>query len=328
MKRPDSDVQVTPGAAAVRQGDILQSLRHHTTPNCISERLHANREGTAPWTSTMTPAELLIARSHGIRPVAAVSATCWMHYGYSWTEGHAQGWETALTRLRDEAKAAGANAVVDVKMRTIPISVENSMDFSLIGTAVKIDGLPPSDHPVIATVPALEFVKLLDADIVPTGISIGAEYQWMNDWRGSTNNLFWVGNTETKALSQLWEHVRQRAHARLRESAQRQGNGALAHINFSQMFEREQGENQPKQYLARHIVIATTVDTPTVARRASNAPRHIDLAPPAFWSQQNAGDESPLDFQMVVDLHEGKTPLKRTIQHHQSYALNAEQGAI
>jgi hypothetical protein len=96
--------------------------------------------------------------------------------------------------------------------------------------------------------------------------------------------------------------VRQRAHADLRASARNQGNGVLAHLNFSQMFEREE-KDQPTQYLARHIVVATTVD----ARR---------------------GVPLPHEIRMVVDIHAGKTPLTGTTRHHQSYAVNEEEGAI
>jgi uncharacterized protein YbjQ (UPF0145 family) len=206
-----------------------------------------------------------------------------------------------LQRLRDEARAGGANAVLDVKMRTIPVDVESSMDFTLVGTAVKVDGLPPSEEPIVATVPALEFVKLMEADIVPTGIAIGAEYRWITDWRGNTNNLNWIGNTECRMLSDHWKYVRDCAYQRLRQDTERQGNGALAHINFSQMFETEQ--NEQKQYLARHIVIATVIDRPK-AKPLTN------------------------DFQMVVDMHAGKTPLTGTTNHHQSYASNDEEGAI
>ena len=67
-------------------------------------RLEGARSGTLPWIATLTPAELLIARSHGLRPIAAVSATCWLHYGWSWTEGHAQGWDTALRGCSEEAR--------------------------------------------------------------------------------------------------------------------------------------------------------------------------------------------------------------------------------
>jgi hypothetical protein len=301
FKGPSPESQAIQAANARRHADIEACLRSGNVPAGIKERLEGARKGTLPWIATLTPAELMIARSHGLRPIAAVSATCWLHYGWSWTDGHAQGWESALRRLREEAWAAGANAVLDVKMRTVSLQVENSMDFTLVGTAVYVDGLPPSDDPIIATVPALEFVKLLEADVVPTGIAIGAHYEWMNDWR-SNARMTWMGNVESGPLSDLWEVVRQRAHQNLRSHARSQGNGVLAHINFSQMLEGE-GQNDQKAYLARHIVIATVVD----ARRGTTIPH---------------------DIKIVVDMRDGGTPLTGTIPHHQSYASNDAEGAI
>jgi hypothetical protein len=285
-----------------RIADIQNALRSNTVPTATRARLEAARGGRLPWLATMTPAELMVVRSHGLKPIAAVSATCWLHYGYSWTDGHAQGWEAALSRLRAEAKAAGANAVLDVKMRTVPLEIENSMDFTLVGTAVHVEGLPPSNDPIVATVPALEFVKLLEADVVATGIAIGAQYDWLNDWRGNASQT-WGGNVESIALSQFWETIRQRAHAQLRQSAASQGNGVLAHINFGQMFEFEGDQNQPTRFLARQIVIATTVDT-------------------------KRGLPFPHDIRMVIDMHAGGTPLTGHDRHHQSYESNEEDGAI
>jgi hypothetical protein len=280
------------------------SLRGGRVPTSTLARLEAAKTGKAPWIATLTPAELLIARSHGLKPIAAISATCWLHYGWSWTLGHEEGWNAALRRLDEEAKACGANAVLDVKMRTVPLAVEESMDFTLIGTAVKVDGLPPSPDPVIATIPALEFVKLLEADVVPTGIAIGAHYEWLTDWRGNADQA-WMGNIESWQLSNFMETVRRGAHAKLRASGLTRGNGVLAHLNFSQMFEREREVNEVKlkEYLARHIVIATTVD----ARR---------------------GVPIPHEIKAVIDLHAGKTPLTGTKRHHQSYASNDEEGPI
>lgn len=286
-------------AADRRHAETLMALQRNQVPPSARARLNQARQGQAPWIATLTPAELLLMRSHGIKPIATVSATCWLHYGWSWTEGHAQGWETALQRLRDEAVAAGANAVLDVKMRTVGLDVEESMDFTLVGTAVRVEGLQPSQTPLVATVPALEFVKLLDADVVPVGIAIGAHYQWMADWRGATD-LRWMGNIECGALTRHWESVRKQAHAQLRRSAQKQGNGVLAHVNFGQMFERE---GEPKQYLARHIVVATVIDTP----------RRVQM---------------PHEVQIVVDLRDGATPLLAASNHHQSYMQNDEEGAI
>jgi uncharacterized protein YbjQ (UPF0145 family) len=301
FKKPDADSQAQREASAARVADIQQSLRTGDVPAAIRTRLQDTRQGTLPWMATLTPAELMIARSHGLKPIAAVAATCWWHYGWSWTLGHSEGWMRALKRLKEEAYVAGANAVLDVKMRTIPLDVENSMDFTLVGTAVHIEGLGPSSDPIVATVPALEFVKLLEADVVPTGIAVGAHYEWMQDW-GTNSTMSWQGNVESRNLSQLWERVRTRAHQDLRSNARSQGNGVLAHLNFSQSFERE-GDNKAREYLARHIVLATTVD----ARKRAPIPHEL---------------------KMVVDLHAGVTPLTGTKRHHESYASNESEGAI
>jgi hypothetical protein len=308
FKRPSAEELARRAEAERRQADIVNALASGTIPNGVRTRLEGARSRTLPWTATLTAAELLIARSHGLKPIAAVAASCWLHYGWSWTEGHAQGWDMALRRLRDEAIAAGANAVLDVKMRTIPLRVDASMDYTLIGTAVYVEGLPPSKEPIVATVPALEFVKLLEADVVPTGIAIGAHYEWLmpnwgmpGAWRDA--NMRWMGNIEARQFSDLWNTVRQRAHQQLRQHARSQGNGVLAHLNFSQMFEDEDPNNRErKRYLARHIVVATTVD----ARRGVSLPHGI----------------TP-----VVDIHAGETPLKPAGRHHESYA-NESEGAI
>jgi uncharacterized protein YbjQ (UPF0145 family) len=300
FRRRSPESQALQAANEARLAEIQLALKNDSVPASITSRLQATRSGTQPWLATLTPAELMMARSHGFRPIAAVSATCWLHYGWSWTLGHSEGWTVALRRLREEARAAGANAVLDVKMRTIPLGVANSMDFTLIGTAAYVEGLEPSADPVIATVPALEFVKLLEADVVPTGIAVGAHYEWLFDW-GRSARMGWMGNIESAQLSQLWQRVRERAHQDLRANARSQGNGVLAHINFSQSFEGEQ--NNRKGYLARHIVVATTVDA-------------------------RAGKPFPHDIKMVVDLHPGRTPLTGTDAHHQSYGMNESEGAI
>lgn len=313
FSKPDAETVANREASRIRQQDILESIPKNTVPSFIGKRLREVREGAQPWTSTLTAAELLIARSHGVRPIAAISATCWLQYGRSWTEGHMEGWDNALKRLRAEAKALGANAVVDVKMRTVNIELGESMDFTLIGTAVKVDGLPASTDPIIATVPALEFVRMLESNVVPTGIAIGACFEWLSDWRGNANRT-WYGNIESTQLSDLWKYVRNNAHWALRDNAKGKGNGVLAHINFSQMFEVEQ-ENQPTRYLARHIVIATMVD----AARA--------LSPLPGQSQPSLMDPL-LKFQTVVDMCAGKTPLSGRARHHESYATNESEGAI
>jgi uncharacterized protein YbjQ (UPF0145 family) len=253
-------------------------------PPFVEARLSAVAAGKTPWIATMSAAELGLARGKGIRPLATVSGTCWYHYGYSWTHGHAEGWHQALARLQQEARALGANAVVDVKMRKIDLAIGDSMDFTLVGTAVRIDGGPAGEHPIVATVPALEFVRLLEADIVPVGIAIGAQYDYLSSniffcapgTQGT--GLLWpmqagalsssvsfsfsaAGNVQGSGrpftsmplpeLSQFWEGIRRDALMELRHDARHQGSGGLCHVNAS--------EHASRATLARRHAAATAL---------------------------------------------------------------------
>jgi hypothetical protein len=293
-------------AAAARMAEWQQALASRgTLPSFVDARLKAAAAGKAPWVATVTPAELAMARRHGIRPIAMVCGTCWYHYGYSWTQGHVEGWAAALARLRAEAVAAGANAVVDVKLRTMRLDLGASMDFTAVGTAVKIDGLPESANPVIATVPALEFVRLLRSGIVPTGIAVGAEYNIFTTYSNMAGGgLFstWQ-NQPLPELSQFWENIRRQATRELHLDAKRQGNGVLAHTHFGQLLELA-GEN-PRRYLGRHIVIGTVIHT------------------------RNSVTDAPIDVRTVVDMRDDDSPLLTERPHgHNAFPVDEEGGPI
>ena len=289
--------------AAARSAEWERALAQNRTPDFVAERLQAASAGKTPWVATMTPAELLLARSHGLRPLATVSGTCWYHYGWSWTEGHGEGWAIALKRIGQEAVAVGANAVVDVRMRTIRLGIGASMDFTLVGTAVRLDRLPPSPHPVIATVPALEFVRLLEMGVVPVGIAVGAHYQYLDGLTFQQPNIM-MGNQQLTTLSQFWEHVRRNAHAELRRNTAAQGDGVLAHVQFGQLLTQER-DKQPPLYLGRHIVIGTVVS----ARR---------------------GDGVKHEIRTVVDMRDDASPLTAdTPSRHNAYdSFHEREGAL
>lgn len=299
----DTDSPEAIAAAAARLAQWEQALAHNKVPDFVENRLTEASKGKVPWMSTMTPAELLLSRSHGIRPVAMVSGTCWYHYGYSWTKGHAEGWHAALARMKHEAIAAGANAIVDVKLRTVRLAVESSMDFTVVGTAVKMDGLPPSRDPAIATVPAIEFVRLLEAGIVPTGLAIGAHYEWLRPRSVNPTGALSGMNQQLPELSQFWDGIRKTAVRELKRDASRHGDGVLAHTHFGQLLKGEgQAENA---FLGRFIIIGTVV-------------------------QCRAGDKVPHAIRTVIDMRDGESPLLNETPHgHNAYPVhNDEEGSI
>ena len=295
----DPDEAIRQREAVQRRDAWAAALDVGTLPAFVEDRLAAAAAKRTPWLSTMTPAELLLARSHGVRPVAAVSGTCWYHYGWSWTEGHAEGWHIALGRMRQEALASGANAIVDVKMRTLRLEgAGDSMDYTVLGTAVSIDGLPPSRDPVVATVPAIAFVRLLEAGIVPVGVAIGARYDWLT---AGTSTFGWFGMSgDCGQLTRFWEGVRRDALADLRRDTARLGDGVLAHTHFGQIFRIER-DKQPPQVLGRHIVLGTAV-------------------------QCGHRDPVPHRITMVVDMRDDASPLDEGAAYPQTvYGDQADQ---
>lgn len=257
---PDSPEAIA--ARATRDADWQQALEQGQLPNFVQQRLEETAAGKRPWISTMAPGELALSRSHGIRPLGMVSGNCWFHYGNSWTEGHRSGWRTAIARMLDEARLLGAHAIVDVTLKTSHFShVENSMDYAVRGTAIKIEGLPPSLLPVAATVSTLEFVRMLELGVVPVGLAIGAHYEWLpEDPFGLRADMAgtWL-NVEATQLSAFAEQVRREAITDLRNDGAKQGSGVLGHTQFFEIFRFEKDNNASAGYLARYIAMGTVI---------------------------------------------------------------------
>jgi uncharacterized protein YbjQ (UPF0145 family) len=285
-------------ASAARQQEWMQTLTHGDLPQFVKARLADTASGKLPWVTTASPAGLMAQRAHGIRPLGLVSGNCWFHYGYSWTRGHYDGWHLAIDRLRLEAALMGANAVVDVTMqiRRMPgHDAEDQMDYGVIGTAVRIDGLPESSNPALATVSALEFARLLQSGVVPVGIAIGAHYDWLmmpglgmgglgmggmgmvggmgmgglgmgglgmgglgsNTGAGMGTVSYW--NQELPDLSRFMTQVRRQALQQLRDDGLRIGSGILAHTQHSEIYRLDADQDNPPRFLARHIAFGTAV---------------------------------------------------------------------
>lgn len=278
-----------------RQQAWADAIQRERLPEFVTDRLAAAANQKVPWLSTMSPAELLLVKSHGIRPVATVSGTCWARYGTGSPTGYltdewgnfGAGWIRAVQRMKREALAAGANAVVDVQMRSSPSPETSSADFTVFGTAIRFARLPASSDPVIATVSALDFVRLLELGIVVCGMGIGSAYDFIFTPGTYTNTrpggqlraqtiarqMKRLGaNQAVSELGDFWQDIRRRAHQQLRENTRSIGRGVLAHTNLSQLSRAEDGN-----YFGRHIVIGTVVDSGRSGRGAQDVQAVVDM---------------------------------------------------
>ena len=244
-----------------RSDEWTRALSQNAVPGFVSERLRHTAVGKLPWVSTASPADLLTAHTHGIETLGMVAGNCWFHFGYSWTEGHRDGWHTAIARLQHEAGLMGAHAIVEVRMKTrLAEGADASMDYSVTGTAIRIKGFPDQRTPMVATVSQLEFARLIEAGILPVGLAVGAYYDWFADMYGWSDGRGSWWNMELPDLSVFQHRVRYNALSNLRDDARRQrGTGVLGRVQFTEMFRQESGEGMPKQFLCRHIAFGTVV---------------------------------------------------------------------
>ncbi|MGC9271501.1 heavy metal-binding domain-containing protein [Acidiphilium sp.] len=248
---------------AARMAEWHTALRHNGVPGFVGERLRHTAVGRLPWVSTASPGDLLTLRTHGIKTLGMVSGNCWYHFGYSWTEGHRDGWHTAIARMQHEAALMGAHAVVEVRLATRQSSEpddRNSMDYSATGTAISIAGMADERDPMVATVSQLEFARLLEAGILPVGLAVGAHYEWMADpygWADAQQSYF---NQELEVLAGFQRRVRQSALNAMRSHARTQGGtGVLGRVQFTEMFREPGNQEEPTQYLCRHIAFGTVI---------------------------------------------------------------------
>lgn len=265
---PDPDAAKHLAEQQARDAAWQTALERGRLPDFVIKRLADTKERRLPWVSTTSVGGLLAMRTHGIRPVGMVSGNCWFNFGFSWTKGHAAGWHTAIERMTEEAVVLGANAIIDVRMKVFRLAElgREQMDFALYGTAVTIDSLPPSKAPLVATVSALEFVRLLECGIVPVGLAIGAHYDWLYQpsyQRQSTMmglNGYAYMNRELVTVSQFANRVRQAAYGLLASDGARLGTGVLARKQFSELLYFEPDENYPSgRCMYRHIAMGTAV---------------------------------------------------------------------
>ena len=270
----DPDAARHAAEQASRDQEWQSCLENDRIPSFVQRRLADTKSGKLPWVSTTSVGGLLAQRTHGIKPIGLVSGNCWYQYGFSWTRGHYDGWHKAIDRLWREAVALGANAVVDVTMKVQRMAdTSGQMDYGVLGTAVSIAGLRESRDPVVATVSALEFARLMEAGIVPVGLAIGAHYQWyypnqnilgqnmsgLGMGMGGGMAMMGEWNQELTALSEFLTDVRRTAVGQLQSDAARIGTGVLARVEYSEIEPGEAGEGVPPRYLARHIAFGTAV---------------------------------------------------------------------
>jgi uncharacterized protein YbjQ (UPF0145 family) len=176
---PLSDAEIQESTARVQRGGL---------PLTSERRLRELSDGRTAFTSDLSVGGFALCDQLQLRPVGQVMGSSIYQVGYQSTPWPALGglfmleldalsasWnearELALGRLAQEAELLRADAVVGVQLRTGAHDwAENSIEYMVLGTAVRRGEGPGDARPVLTELSVADYSQLARAGIEPLGI--------------------------------------------------------------------------------------------------------------------------------------------------------------
>lgn len=265
-------------AAAAEQQASLEALAHGGLPLRAQQRLSELAGGEAPFTSDLSVSEFALAHSIGLRPLGQVMGSSIYHVGWQQSPGGWAGWQAgglsqeltmlseawneargrAFGRLEQEARMLGADAVVGVQLTTGRHEwAVGSIEYVVVGTAVRIEGAGQRDDPVMTDLSAQDYWRLVQAGYRPVGI-VGASsvYYIVSSWqqqRAQSGFASWV-NQELAEFTQGVYDARETALGRVSAGARQQGATGMVGVSISHSVEQRESNNRTDLIVTIHVL--------------------------------------------------------------------------
>ena len=142
--------------------------------------------------------------------------------------------QLALSRLAQEARLAGADAVIGVRLQqgTYDWS-RNLIEFVAVGTAVVSERYEIGAEPILANISGQEFAKLYAAGYWPVGIVAGTAVIYvMTGWQQRLAHRRLSPNQELQDYTQGVQHARKVAMSRVTRDARELEASGLVDLNL------------------------------------------------------------------------------------------------
>jgi uncharacterized protein YbjQ (UPF0145 family) len=192
-------------------------LTQYGIPADAARRIHENADGVegAVFSSDLSVNEFLLVREAGFRPLGLVMGSSIYHIGAQFssfnqsqeltvlTQAMYHARELAMTRMRAEAYAMGADGIVGVRLKVIGVQLgEHIAEFTAIGTAVKAENddakggwRDANGGPFTSDLNGQDFWTLIEAGYAPLGLVMGtcvyhmAQQGLRQMWRNMGQNV-------------------------------------------------------------------------------------------------------------------------------------------
>jgi uncharacterized protein YbjQ (UPF0145 family) len=264
----------------------LESLQHGGIPVHAQRRLEelrAREDGF--FTSDLSVNEFLLARRSGLRPLSQVMGSSIYHVGWRYlgrnigsgeiasvTEALNEARILALGRLLQEAASVGANIVVGVHLNRAGYDwAADTIEFSAIGTAMKLEHGGSGDQPSLTNLSGQDFWKLYENGYWPVGLVGGSSvYHAVPSWGSwrATNTFFGgLWNQELTDFTQGLYTARHHANSRLQAECMRLSAAGVVGVTIEQDTEEYQVNLGNDQERTDMIVTFQTLGTAIIPLR-------------------------------------------------------------
>ncbi len=223
---------------ASRQTGAPFAIAHHRFDQ--QQRI-SKQSGKSFFSSDLSTNEYLLMREAGCDPLGLVMGTSFYQVGFyrnlwgyrsrtgeveALTQAQLAARELAVSRLQQEAALLGAHGVIGVRLKKSRGSWGfGRVEFTAIGTAIRISGRPLPPLPFTSDLSGQEFWQLRQAGYFPRGLVFGACSYYVHSDRTTRqlmnpslwNRLFGQGrrNQELVQLTQGFQDARELAILRL-----------------------------------------------------------------------------------------------------------------
>jgi uncharacterized protein YbjQ (UPF0145 family) len=292
-KRPDPE-------AARRAEESVRAIEAGGIPLGAQERLNRLREGGSNFfTSDLTTNEFLLVRQAGFRPVTQVLGSCfynvgWQNtpfggYGYyspggvteldvqteAWNEAR----RLAFSRLEQEAKLAGADAVLGVRItRGTYDWAKGLIEFAAIGTAVTSDSFDFGEEMFLSSLSGQQFASLVRSGWMPIGITAGSTVTYVMGGAQTMQAMSGWNRMQNQELSELTQGV-YAARQLVMQRVARQGHELHAAGIVGMQLEQHQRQREVDQNGYKRIDLIVTMHAIGTAVAQIDGP---DESPPTY----------------------------------------------
>lgn len=280
-----------------RQDDAIAALTRGDIPDFAKHRLaqHAARDDKF-FSSDLTVNEFMLIREAGLQPMCLVMGSSFFSVSFrsrgisrprhgemsDVSNAQLQARRNALTRMEKEAQILGADGVIGVRVvRNQHAFLDGQVEFTAIGTAVKIPGYKTDGVPFLSALSAVDFWQLHNAGFEPKGLALGVCVYYAAMDKATRQSMFnwWGGNAranqEISLFTQSFYDARELAMLSLtRDSVEHQADGVVG-VTLDETIrevEWEVGGTEMIDLLIDFSVMGTTVQKiamPTAQKKPS-----------------------------------------------------------